>query len=76
MGKRMGIKEASKVTGLSEWELRTGCKSGKYPHMRVGSANGKILFDIDILEDHIKKMMLESVQAEEVQEYGIIRKVK
>ncbi len=27
------LKQASEVTGLSQWELRTGAKSGKYPHL-------------------------------------------
>ncbi len=72
------LKQASEVTGLSQWELRTGAKSGKYPHLRVGnSSTGKLVFDLDILEAHIKQMIEGSVkqQDREAVEYGKLRKV-
>ena len=31
------IKEACRITGLSQSYLRAGCKSGAVPHVRVGS---------------------------------------
>lgn len=75
--RRAGIKETSKITGLSEFELRNGAKSGKYPHYRIGnSKTGRIIFDIDLLEEHIKKMMLESITSCEAEEFGQLRKVK
>lgn len=70
-----GIKKAAAKTGLSEWELRTGCWSGKYPHLRVGGKRGKIIFDLELLENHITNMMLKSVEKDEI-EYGKIRKVE
>jgi hypothetical protein len=71
------LKQAAKVTGLSAHELRTGAKSGRYPHVRVGnSKRGKILFDIDLLNAHLKKSMEESVKTDEPQKtYGELRKI-
>lgn len=30
------IPDASRVTGLSRTDLRSGCKTGRYPHIRRG----------------------------------------
>ncbi|MDU5081986.1 hypothetical protein [uncultured Tissierella sp.] len=76
MRKRVGLKEASRITGLSEWELRTGAIAGKYPHFRVGGPRGRIIFDIEILESHINNMILNSITQEEPTDYGVLRKVK
>lgn len=48
--KLVGIEEAARITGLSEYELRTGAISGKYPNMRAGGKHGKILFEINLLQ--------------------------
>lgn len=61
MSKRVGIKEAAKITGLSEWELRRGSKENKYPYIKVGGKNGKLIFDIELLELHISNMMMENI---------------
>lgn len=66
-----GIKEAAAHTGFSEWELRTGALSGKYPHIRVGGPRGKFMFDMDLLDATIERMMLESVEMEKSQQSGI-----
>lgn len=77
MGKRVGLKEAAKITGLSPWELRTGAKSGKYPNFRIGGARGRIIFDIDLLEAHIEKMILNSIKEyDDMHVYGSLRKVR
>ena len=77
MGKRVGLKEAAITMGLSEWELRTGAKLGKYPNFRIGGIRGKIIFDLDLLEARIEKMMLDSIKDEDNdQGYGNLRKVK
>lgn len=55
--KIIGIKEAAELTGLSQWELRQGAKQGKYPCLRVGSKNGKLLFNIELLMARIDKIM-------------------
>ncbi|WHH60419.1 hypothetical protein [Petroclostridium sp. X23] len=76
MSRRVLMKEAAKVTGLSEWELRTGAKAGRYPHMKVGN---RYIFDLDILEAHIKRMIEDSINPQESQEnisqYGKLRKI-
>lgn len=76
MSRRVKIKEAAEITGLSPWELRQGCISGKYPHIRVGnSRSGKIIFDLDLLEERIKDLMLQNIHKES-DNYGTIRKVR
>lgn len=47
------IKEAVKVTGLSEYYFRQNLKSGKIPHIRCGS---KILINMPLLEAELDKM--------------------
>jgi len=76
MTKIVTIKQAAEVTGLSVWELRQGFKAGRYPGLRVGnSKKGKIIFDLDILDEHIKNMMLASVKPKEPQKNNGIRSV-
>lgn len=78
MARIVGINEAHEITGLSKHELRTGSISGKYPHLRVGDAKrGKIVFDIELLEKHIKRLMEESTirKEENVTTYGKLRKI-
>jgi len=62
MGKRVGIHEAVKLTGLTEYNLRTGVLSGKYPAFRVNADKGKILFDMDLLEEAIKTEALANME--------------
>ena len=80
MARKAGIKAASEATGLSEWELRMGARAGKYPHIRIGeSEHGKLIFDLDILEEFIKGRMLQNVKLqtnEEPFQYGQLRQVK
>jgi hypothetical protein len=66
MGKRVTIKEAAILTGLSEGELRRGVKNHKYPCMFVGTANKKVIFDIDLLEAYLEKLALENMMALQV----------
>ena len=76
MSRRVTLKEAAEITGLSEWELRTGANSGRYPHFRVGSSrSGRIIFDLDLLEERIKSLMLQNVNKDS-DDYGTLRKVK
>lgn len=77
MARIVGINEAHEITGLSKHELRTGAISGKYPHLRAGGSKGKILFDIDILEGHIKKLIEQSTVKEDtnISQYGKLRKI-
>ena len=76
MKKCGGLKRAAEHTGLSLWELRTGCLSGKYPYMRIGGAQGKFWFDLDLLDNAIERLMLENTApAEPVKPLGTIRRV-
>ncbi len=72
------LKDAARAVGLSEWELRMGARAGKYPHMRAGNPiTGKLIFDLDILEAHIKQMIEGSIKQQDqgAIEYGKLRKV-
>lgn len=40
------IVEAAKVTGLSQFYLRTGCKNGTVPHIKAGK---KYFIDVERL---------------------------
>lgn len=62
MGKRVGIKEAAELVGLSEWELRQGINTGKYPAMKVGVGKGKYILDIDLLEERIQELMKSNIR--------------
>lgn len=75
MAKRVGVKEAAKLTNLSEYELRTGAKSKKYPCYRVGGKNGRIIFDVDLLEEHIRKLMMDNLEQDNEPEHGKLRKI-
>lgn len=81
MSRRVGIKAAAEATGLSQWELRQGARSGRYPHIRVGdSEHGRIIFDLDLLEEHIKLQMMQNVKIHgqdrnKFVEFGKLRKV-
>ena len=59
----VGVKEAAKETGLSEWELKRGANAGDYPHIRVGEGRGKFLFDMDMLNETITKKALANTSA-------------
>ncbi len=47
------IKEAVKVTGLSEYYFRQNLKAGKIPHIRCGS---KILINMPLLEAELERL--------------------
>ncbi|MDD3199347.1 MAG: hypothetical protein PHV95_09155 [Eubacteriales bacterium] len=79
MGKRVLIKEASETVGLSEWELRQGIRSGRYPAMKVGTGKGKYIIDIDLLEARIRELMQANVvdsEKDNQNTYGRIRRIQ
>lgn len=77
MGQRMNIKEAAAAVGLSEWEIRQGIRSGRYPALKVGIGKGKYIIDVELLEARIQALMQQNVIIEEKggQAYGQIRRV-
>jgi len=56
--KLVNAKEAARITGLSEWELRKGVKQGKYPFIKAGET--KYLFNVEALEQTIIQQMEEN----------------
>lgn len=75
MGKRIGIKQAAEITGLSVWELRTGFNNGRYPGFRVGQGTGRIIFDADMLNNRIEALMQANVRRDEPAQYGTLRRM-
>lgn len=77
MDKMLTVKQAALETGLSEYELRQGIKSGKYPCYRVGAKGGKYLISLEILSETIRNGHFE-FQTNCSQQIGInkIRQVK
>jgi hypothetical protein len=74
--RRAGLREAAAIVGLTVSELRCGAISGRYPHMRLGaSGRGKMLFDLDLLEQAIKARMMANVVADEPSQTGKIRRI-
>jgi len=75
MRKVLTIKEAVVATGLAIHELRQGARSGKYTAMRAGGPNGKLLFDAELLEQAITKIMLANTQTPVDVQNGSIRPI-
>lgn len=57
---RVGIKEAAIYTGLSKYALYAGVKDGRLPAWKT--ANGKIIFDTELLDQAIRDGMMQNVQ--------------
>ena len=63
MGKRVTIPQAAIATGLSEYVIRRGTTSGRFPHIRTsGLGKGRILVDIDLLEAALEREALDSTR--------------
>lgn len=77
MGKKLSVKDAAICVGLSEWELRQGIKTGRYPALKIGQGRGKYIIDLELLEARIEELMLSNIKTEEKEDtaYGIIRKI-
>ena len=82
MGKRATIQEATVITGLTEYALRMGIKQGRYPHIRIGLGRGKILIDIDLLEQYLLQEAVDNMNMQRsesttaVINYGQLRRVE
>lgn len=61
--------EASRATGLSQCELRTGWKQGKYPALVIGRGGQRqrLRWRLDLLEAAIEKAMEEKAVEDELQ---------
>lgn len=59
--KPIGVKEASKLTGLHTNTLYRGVKEGRLPHYRTGGKKGKIYFYPDLLVQAIREEMMKNI---------------
>lgn len=44
------IKEASRITGLSQYFIRAGCRAGTIPHIMCGN---RYKVDLQRMQDHL-----------------------
>lgn len=65
MSQIVNITTASKLTGLSIYALRKGAKEGRLPHLRM-RANGKILYDLQLLAQTLATEAMSKVKSKEV----------
>lgn len=73
----MQYKDAAPLVGLSQTELYTGLRSGKYPGYRAGGKHGRWLVDVDMLQKRIQELMQENIKGQEPQnQYGMLRKIQ
>ncbi|MBP3428563.1 MAG: hypothetical protein J6M47_09925 [Clostridia bacterium] len=52
-------KAAAQATGLSEFELRSGFKQGRYPALEVGRGDRRrcLRWDLDVLQQALRQQM-------------------
>lgn len=75
MGKKVGIKEAAAITGMSINFYYVGSRAGTIPHIKAGN---RYIFDIELLEDFLRKEALKNVRQEpqaEPTKYGQLRRI-
>lgn len=74
MSRRMLLKEAAEVLGVSKHFLYTEAKAGRIPHFRAGN---RYIFDVEQVDEFLKKKALENVRDEnnEKVQYGQLRKI-
>lgn len=65
MGKKIYLAEAIQEIGLSEFTLRALVRQKKISYFRAGEGkNGKIIFDLDLLQEDLKRLMLANLEPE------------
>ena len=57
----VNTKLAAHETGLTEYELRTGFKQGRYPALEIGRGNRRrsLRWDLDVLQETLRRQMTE-----------------
>jgi len=76
MPKRMLLKDAATALGVSKHFLYTEARAGRIPHFRAGN---RYIFDVDQVDEFLKKLALENVKKEEnekVIRYGQLRRIE
>lgn len=67
MSRLLTTAEAAAATGLSQYELRTGAKQGRYPVILLGSSDKqfrKMRWNLDALQDALRRGMMQSCEEE------------
>lgn len=73
MGRKVGIKEASEITGMSKHFIYRKARAGEIPFILSGR---KRIFDIELLEEFLNKEALSNVKEEEnINSYGQLRRI-
>lgn len=62
MGKRVTTKEAAQITGISEYSLTGMRKRGLLPYIKIGYGKGRILYDIDLLQEALEKQAKQNME--------------
>ena len=82
MRKHVDVPQASEIFGLSEYAIRKGIRERRYPHIRTGLGSGKILIDVELLEEYLRQEAEDNVSSggctitgANVIRYGQIRRV-
>lgn len=60
--------EVSKITGLSEYELRLGAKQGRYPVLLIGSKDSsfrRMRWNLDVLMEALRNQQLQNYNGED-----------
>ena len=76
MSRRMLLKEAAEALGVSRHFLYTEARAGRIPHFRAGN---RYIFDIEQVDEFLKRKALESVKEEEDEKiinYGTLRRIE
>ena len=72
MGKWLTVKQTAQTSGLSEYTLRRGIASGRFPHIRTnGPGKGRILIDLDLLGQQLEQEAKDSIADKKLSVYGI-----
>lgn len=58
--KRLTLKEAAEMTGLSEYALRMLQKRGQLSFIKVGVGRGRVFFDLDKLNEELEALSEQS----------------
>ena len=75
MAKRLLLNPAADALGVTPHFLRTEAKAERIPHLKCGN---RYIFDIEQVEEWLKKKALDNVKSQEGEngvQYGKLRKV-
>lgn len=76
MAKRMLLKEAAEMLGVSRHFLYTEARANRIPHFRSGN---RYIFDVEQVDEFLKRKAMENVRTKEdekVVQYGRLRRIE